>query len=309
MRQVSFTKKFTGNRKKNMEVILAKTAGFCFGVKRAVRTVEATIQDNPNSRIFTYGPIIHNKDVIRSFEEQGVFAVNSFEELDEKLNDPADEKDVILIIRAHGVPEEVMKQAECRGIRVVDATCPFVKKIHDIAAYESAKGRTIVVVGDADHPEIKGICGWVKGPFFVVGTKEEAEALPEFGKTPVTVVFQTTFDTLIYKDFVEIINKKGYDVSTMNTICSATNDRQNEAGLISRTVDVMLVVGDKLSANTNRLYSICKEYCEDTYYIQNTDDLEQINLQSGISVGISAGASTPENIIQEVFSNVRRKKL
>jgi len=289
------------------KVKLAESAGFCFGVKRAVKTVHDEIDKNASQKIFTYGPIIHNKDVIKEFEERGVYAVGSIEEMEQRLAGNSAE-DAVLIIRAHGVPEETILSAEKKGVKVVDATCPFVKKIHQIVRKDSLDGRVIVVVGDGGHPEIIGICGWIKGPYYVVKTIEEAQALPAFGKTPVTVVFQTTFDTVIYKDFVEIITEKGYDILVMNTICNATNERQSEAALIAKSVNVMLVVGDRSSANTNRLYEICKEYCMDTYYIQNKDDLETINLQSGISVGITAGASTPENIIQEVILNVRREK-
>ncbi len=288
-----------------MEVKLAESAGFCFGVRHAVEIVDKEIEKGENKRIYTYGSIINNTSVVKSYEQKGVFSIGGIDDV-EKISG------CTLIIRAHGVAEEVYSKARECNVRVVDATCPFVKKIHHIVRVASDGGRKIVVAGDSDHPEVLGITGWIHGEYRVINSKEEAEKL-EFdeknGIPGATVVFQTTFNTNLYKIIVEILEKKSYDTDIINTICSATSNRQREATEIARAVDAMLVIGDRLSANSNRLYSICKECCKNTYFIQSLKDLEPINLQTGISVGITAGASTPDNIIQEVFLTCQKKKV
>ena len=286
-----------------MEVILAKSAGFCFGVQRAVDTVYEQTEKDPGTRkIYTYGPIIHNMEVVNDLRSKGVEVLESEEELESIRGQT-------LIIRSHGVKKEIYDKARSLGIEIIDATCPFVKKIHETAEQESSEGRKIVIVGNRQHPEVEGIIGWVKGDYEVVGNEEEADQLkPEPGRG-VTVVSQTTFNSNKFNNIVEIINKKLYDVRVINTICNATRLRQKEAESVSRQVDIMLVVGDRHSSNTQKLFDICRSYCKDTYYIQTVQDLNEQNLQSGIRVGITAGASTPNNIIQEVFLRCQKKKI
>ncbi len=285
------------------EIILAESAGFCFGVKRAVNIVKDEIKNNGASKkIYTYGPIIHNKDVIEEFKRQGV-------EIIEKPEDIEKIKGSVLIIRAHGVAESIYKKAKENGVEIVDATCPFVEKIHKCVKQESEKGRTCVIIGDKEHPEVLGIKGWAGNNFRVVENEKEAKELNFEQSEKISIVVQTTFDVNLFKDLVEIIRKKGYDTNIINTICNATENRQKEAASISESAEIMLVVGDKSSANTKRLYEICKSGCKDTYFIQKLDDLDCINLQTGISVGITAGASTPDNIIQEVFLKCQKKKV
>ncbi len=286
-----------------MNVILAETAGFCFGVERAIDIVHKQIEQYGNERrIYTYGPIIHNDEVVKSLEEKGVFSIQSSDEF-EKI------KGSILIIRSHGVSREICEKAVQQGIELVDATCPFVKKIHRIVEEEGKKGTHVIVVGDRNHPEVEGIIGWGCGPIDVIKDENEAEMFSADPKEHLCIVSQTTFNHTKFQYIVEIIEKKGYDINVVNTICNATQARQKEAESVSRAVDTMIVIGDPKSSNTRKLYEICKTYCKDTYYIQTVRDLELANLQSGISVGITAGASTPNNIIQEVFLNVRGKKL
>ncbi len=286
-----------------MNVVLAKSAGFCFGVKRAVDTVYEQIKEHGSERaIYTYGPIIHNMEVVNDLKKKGVYPIESPEELS-KISGQ------VLIIRPHGVKKEIYDIAEQNSIQLVDTTCPFVKKIHGIVHEASAQGHTVVIIGNEEHPEVQGIIGWVSSKAVVVRNEEEAQNL-EFGKDElITVVSQTTFSVKKFNDIVEIIKKKGYSVSVINTICNATSTRQKEAESVSKQVDVMLVVGDRLSSNTQKLFEICKTYCTDTYYIQTIEDLDEQNLQSGISVGITAGASTPNNIIQEVFLTCQKKKI
>lgn len=282
-----------------MNVELAKTAGFCFGVKRAVDTVYKQIEKHQSEKIFTYGPIIHNEEVIKDLRSHGVEVLNDEEEL--KTAD-AD----VVVIRSHGVAKYIYDIMEERGITCVDATCPFVKKIHKIVAEKSAEGSYIVIVGNGEHPEVQGIRGWAGEQVTVVQTPEDAERfeLPDKDQK-VCIVAQTTFNYNKFKELVEIISKKRYDIVVLNTICNATKERQTEARQIAARVDAMVVIGDKRSSNTQKLFEICKEECLNTYYIQTLDDLDINQLRSVESVGITAGASTPNKIIEEVQNNVR----
>ena len=282
-----------------MNVELAKTAGFCFGVKRAVDTVYQQIEQYRGEKIFTYGPIIHNEEVIKDLRSHGVEVLNDEEEL--KTAD-AD----VVVIRSHGVAKYIYDILEERGITCVDATCPFVKKIHKIVAEKSAEGSYIVIVGNGEHPEVQGIRGWAGEQVTVVQTQEDAERfeLPDKDQK-VCIVAQTTFNYNKFKELVEIISKKRYDIVVLNTICNATKERQTEARQIAARVDAMVVIGDKRSSNTQKLFEICKEECLNTYYIQTVDDLDINQLRSVESVGITAGASTPNKIIEEVQNNVR----
>ena len=280
----------------SMKVIKAKTAGFCFGVKRAVDTVYEQV-DACSSLIYTYGPIIHNEEVVRDMESKGVVVLRSEEELD------ALEKGTV-IIRSHGVGKWIYDKLEARNIRIVDATCPFVKKIHNIVRKASAEGAHIVIIGNPDHPEVQGIRGWAGEKVTVVQDKESAEGVDFGKKEKICVVSQTTFNYNKFKDLVEIISEKSYDVSVLNTICNATKERQTEAESIAGSVDAMIVIGDKHSSNTQKLFEICRKACNNTYYIQTLDDLNLNQLGSVETVGITAGASTPNNIIEEVQNNV-----
>ena len=282
-----------------MEVRLAKTAGFCFGVRRAVDTVYEQVEQAEGS-IYTYGPIVHNETVVQELEEKGVKVLNSEEELKSLTSGT-------VIIRAHGVGKKVYELLEQQGVNLVDATCPFVKKIHRIAQKEEANGRHILIIGNAKHPEVEGIRGWCEKPSYVVESLEEAEnfALPMGEK--LCIVSQTTFNYNKFEDIVEIISKKGYDIIVLNTICSATEERQTEAREIASDVDAMIVIGGSHSSNTQKLFEICKKECENTYYIQSLADLDLKTSQSIRCVGITAGASTPNKIIEEVQKHVRIK--
>ena len=282
-----------------MQVELAKSAGFCFGVQRAVDTVYKQIEENSAEKIYTYGPIIHNEEVIKDMEKKGVEVILSEEELKQI-------KSGIVIIRSHGVPKRICDLLDENKVRYVDATCPFVKKIHRIVEEKSRDGYHIVIIGNREHPEVMGIEGWAQGPATIIQTEEEARAfelVPESEK--VCVVAQTTFNYNKFKDLVEIISEKRYDIIVLNTICNATKERQEEAYDIAKRVDAMIVIGDKRSSNTQKLFEICINACADTYYIQTLGDLNMNQLRSVETVGITAGASTPNKIIEEVQNNVR----
>ena len=288
-----------------MEVKVAKTAGFCFGVQRAVDKVYELIDSCPD-RLFTLGPIIHNEEVVNDLEKKGV-RVASEEEL-KTLPEGS-----TVVIRSHGVGKKVYDQLEECGLSYVDVTCPFVLKIHRIVEKESKAGSHIVIIGDPDHPEVVGICGWCIGPYTVIRTKQDAlDFVPPEGKN-VCIVSQTTFNYNKFKDLVEILCKKRYDnnvlniLNILNTICNATEERQREAKSIAGEVDTMLVVGGRHSSNTQKLFEICKKECGNTYYIQTPVDLDSEMFQCSSYVGITAGASTPNKIIEEVQEHVRIK--
>ena len=279
-----------------MEVVLAKSSGFCFGVKRAVDRVYEQLADH--KKIYTYGPIVHNEDVVKDLEEQGVRVLNTEEELG-ALTEGS------VVIRAHGVPKRIYEIMEQRGIECIDATCPFVKRIHKIVEKESTEGRHIIIVGNAKHPEVEGIMGWCKNPATVIESKEEALDFRGSPDDKYCVVSQTTFNYKKFQELVEIFQKKGYDIIVANTICSATEERQKEASELATKADVMIVIGGTHSSNTRKLYELCKSECENTYYIQTLADL-QLELPNSVElVGITAGASTPNKIIEEVQNYVR----
>ena len=287
------------------KVILAKSAGFCFGVHRAVDTVyERTDKKN----VYTYGPIIHNEEVVKDLESKGVKAISDISDIDTGVDGNA-----TVIIRSHGVSKSVYDSIRSKNYEIVDATCPFVLKIHRIVEEESAKGKQIIIIGNEKHPEVEGIMGWSHSPVMVVDSVEKAEELQVDGQKEVIIVSQTTFNYNKFKDLVEILCKKRYDnnvlniLNILNTICNATEERQREAKNIAGEVDTMLVVGGRHSSNTQKLFEICKKECGNTYYIQTPVDLDSEMFQCSSYVGITAGASTPNKIIEEVQEHVRIK--
>ena len=287
-----------------MKVTLAKSAGFCFGVKRAVEMVYKEAETG--KKVYTLGPIIHNEQVVQDLEQKGVRVIDTPEELSEA-------EDATVIIRSHGISADVYHQLEDKKVRIVDATCPFVSKIHRIVEKKYQEGSCIVIVGNANHPEVEGINGWCNGAATVIGSVSEAENYSQEPARKLCVVAQTTFNYKKFKDLVEILRKKRYDnnvlniLNILNTICNATEERQREAKNIAGEVDTMLVVGGRHSSNTQKLFEICKEECGNTYYIQTPVDLDSEMFQCSSYVGITAGASTPKKIIEEVQEHVRIK--
>ena len=280
------------------DLIVAKSAGFCFGVERAVDTVYSEIEKG--DKIYTFGPIIHNAEVVSDLEKRGVVVISDLEEA-RHLDGGT------IIIRSHGVSKETSDVLYNSNLKVVDTTCPFVKKIHNIVEQDSALGKRIVVIGSRNHPEVMGIIGWCTpdNPATVIETKDEADDFSEDYDREITVVSQTTFTLAKFKELVEILRKKGYNVDVVNTICNATAQRQEEAQKIASEVDMMIVIGDSKSSNTQKLYEICSRECSNTLYVQTKDDLKAHPSRSLQRVGITAGASTPKNIIEEVQNYVR----
>jgi 4-hydroxy-3-methylbut-2-enyl diphosphate reductase len=276
-----------------MKAVLAKTAGFCFGVKRAVDMVYQEVEKG--KKVYTFGPIIHNEEVVADLADKGVGLILTIEEL-KSITEGT------IIIRSHGVSKEVYDIIESQGLNLVDATCPFVLKIHKIVREQSELGRHIVIIGSNNHPEVEGIKGWCVDNYSIIETVAEAENyINSKGKT-LCIVSQTTFNYKKFQYLVEIISEKGYDIIVLNTICNATEERQTEARQLAKDSDAMIIIGGQHSSNTQKLYEISKLECENTYYIQTLRDLDLESLQSFRSVGITAGASTPNNIIKEVHT-------
>ena len=281
-----------------MKVELAKSAGFCFGVEKAVNTVYEEAKKG-NDIVYTLGPIIHNEEVVKDMKKRGVEAV--------KIEDLASLPKGTVIIRSHGVSREIFNFVKRSGHRVVDATCPFVKKIHAIVSVQSGKGKTVVIIGNPEHPEVMGIRGWGDENTYAVENIEQFINLELKKDEEIIIVAQTTFNHKKFQEIIDKISFLGYDVRCFNTICNATQERQAEAKNIASNVDAMIVIGDKKSSNTGKLVEICQEECKNTVFIQTLEDLDYDALLSVDSVGITAGASTPKHIIEEVQNIVRSK--
>ena len=281
-----------------MKVELAKSAGFCFGVEKAVNTVYEEAKKE-NEIVYTLGPIIHNEEVVKDMKKRGVEAV--------KMEDLASLPKGTVIIRSHGVSRDVYNFVKQSGHRVVDATCPFVKKIHAIVSVQSGKGKTVVIIGNPEHPEVMGIKGWGDENTYAVEKIEQFINLDLKKDEEIIIVAQTTFNHKKFQEIIDKISLLGYDVRCFNTICNATQERQAEAKKIASNVDAMIVIGDKKSSNTGKLVEICQEECKNTVFIQTLEDLNYDALLSVDSVGITAGASTPKHIIEEVQNIVRSK--
>jgi len=277
-----------------MKIQLASSYGFCFGVKRAIEIAEE------HKGSVTYGPLIHNKDEINRLK-QG-FNIG----LVEKLEDI--EKDGTVVIRTHGIPKAELIALEQNDHKVIDATCPYVTTPQNIVAKMSEEGYSIVIFGDASHPEIKGVVSYATYPddAFIVLEPEELEALPLRGK--VAVVSQTTKKP---EDFAKIVNAlmlTRKEIRVFNTICNATFENQDAAAELAKEADVMIVIGGKHSSNTKQLHSICKRDCDDSYLIENEKELEASWFKGKELCGISAGASTPDWIVQNVIDKVQEMK-
>lgn len=277
-----------------MEITIARSAGFCFGVRRAVDTVYREAEDK---NVYTYGPIIHNDEVVADLERHGVKVIYNDGEL--SALDAG-----TVIVRSHGVPRSIYEKITQAGLSLVDATCPFVKKIHRIVEQESSDGRTVVIIGNHHHPEVEGIMGWCMNPPVVIENHGQAKSLKLDSDAGASVVCQTTFNHKKFQELVEIISKKGYDIKVFNTICNATEERQTDTRQLARRSDAMIVIGGRHSSNTQKLFEISKKECSNTIYIQTKSDLNMEDFRNIGKLGITAGASTPNNIIKEVHESM-----
>ena len=275
-----------------MSVNVAKSAGFCFGVNRAVELVEQAAKSGKT--VVTLGPIIHNRHAVAHFEKMGVHVIQTPEEAQ-----PGD----TVIIRSHGVTRKVYETLQARGVEIIDATCPFVKRIHGIVSAAQEEGRMPVIIGTRDHPEVEGIAGWCDN-CQIFQTPEElenwAKSQPEGADLPICMVCQTTSTESLWKSCGKIAKKQFTNLKIFDTICKATESRQNEAAKLSANCQAMVVVGDTHSSNTGRLAMICREHCEKVVLVDNASELDREFFRGVREVGITAGASTPAWIIKEV---------
>lgn len=274
------------------KVTVADSAGFCFGVDRAVKMVYGELEKN--TKVATLGPIIHNQDVVNDMQAKGARIISSVDELSD---------DETVVIRSHGVGREVYDQIAAKGNRMLDATCPFVSRIHKIVAEKSAEGYFILIAGDASHPEVQGIVGHCDENCLVF--KDNFELKDFFEKKyknlekKLAIVAQTTYNIVVWGECLNVIPKNDSDIVIFDTICNATDTRQSDAAELAKSSDIMLVVGGRHSSNTVKLFEVCSRYCR-TYHIENSDELRSLKLPAAEKIGITAGASTPAYIIKEV---------
>ena len=246
-----------------MEIIRAENSGFCFGVKRAIEKTEEQIEKyrGTGRRIFTCGPLIHNRAVTDSLKERGVAIAEKPEDLSQGD---------IAIVRSHGETRAFFKALSDRGVETVDATCPFVSRIHRLVMDAAEKGKNIVIVGDKDHPEVRGINGWCGNSACIVNSPEEAERL---AAGEYFIVCQTTIRQELLDEVTDVLRRKGCVTEIENTICSATSKRQKSCEELAKTVEAMVIIGGRNSSNTRKLYEISKKHCKSTFFVENIGDL------------------------------------
>ncbi len=274
------------------KVTVAESAGFCFGVDRAVKMVYSELEKN--TKVATLGPIIHNQDVVNDMKAKGARIIDSVDEL---------EADETVVIRSHGVGREIYEQIAAKGNRMLDATCPFVSRIHKIVAEKTKQGYFVLIAGDASHPEVQGIVGHCDENCLVFKDNFELKDFFEKKfknlKKKLAIVAQTTYNIVVWDECLNVIPKDDPDIEISDTICNATDTRQSDAAELAKASDIMLVVGGRHSSNTVKLYEVCSRYCK-TYHIENSDELRSLKLPDAEKIGITAGASTPAYIIKEV---------
>ena len=284
-----------------MSITVAKSAGFCFGVNRAINIVNSLL--DKNVKVSTLGPIIHNMEVVNELESRGCKAVSSIDEV---------ENGATLVIRSHGVPKYVIDKLDENGVKYEDATCPFVKKIHNIVANPDNKDGIVLIAGNSVHPEVEGIIGHCSTECHTFKNSEEIDEIHsnilKKNNKQVFVVAQTTFDTKEWKKCVKKIKKLCTNAKIFDTICNATSVRQTEADLLAAQSDFMVVIGDRHSSNTGKLFDICKRQCDNTVLIETADELDALQVSVAEKIGVTAGASTPARIIKEVLDTMSEIK-
>lgn len=279
-----------------MEIILADKAGFCFGVKRAVEMTEKELS-TINEKVYSLGPLIHNPQMVKTFEKKGLMTVDEVDNISNQDNSK-------VVIRSHGVSREVVDKIKERNLDILDSTCPYVKSIHKKVEDYSNQGYNIVIIGDKSHPEVIGINGWCNNKAFIINSEDEALNLPKMNK--VCVVSQTTNTQEKFKTLTEIVKEKGEEVKIFNTICNATNERQEACKEVAKKVDAMIVIGGYHSSNTKKLVEISEKYCKHVYHIETKEELPLEEIKEYDKIGITAGASTPDWIIKEVIETMEK---
>lgn len=277
-------------------ITLSDHAGFCFGVGAAVQKANEALQHKEKEPLYCLGELIHNKIAIEEFEQKGLVTISSLEELPDGSS---------VLIRAHGEPPETFEAATKKNLKLIDATCPFVTKIHKLVSNATAEGRQIVIVGDPNHPEVKSIFGWALGKAFIIYNSEDADCLAtKLQAAPVSVVAQTTITKERFDACVEAVKRYAFDVVVHDTICQATKERQNAAFELGKKSDLMIVIGDKTSSNSQKLVEICKKACANVIFVENSADLVLRDIKKYCKIGVAASASAPERIIKEVIATM-----
>lgn len=276
-----------------MEIIVAPTAGFCFGVQRAVKLA---FEQQYKKNTYTLGPIIHNETVIESLTQKGIPPVGDIHEMSIDT----------LIIRSHGVGKNIYDWADKEGVSLVDATCPYVKKIHRIVQQHFQKGELILLIGDEKHPEIIGINGWAENNCIII---KDVEALKEKDldkKDKYLVVSQTTYKHEQVQQIISYLEQNNYQFEFVNTICNATRERQDDAARLAQKADAMIIIGSPLSANTKKLFEIAKSFCKNSYCVRTKEDLKKEMIYNIHLLGITAGASTPPEVIESIIQTLQQ---
>lgn len=277
-----------------MKIYVAQNSGFCFGVKRALKKTFDAAKDD-KKRIFSYGPLIHNKQAIDKLKSVGVESVDSIENAEKST----------LIIRSHGIPLDIYDKAKKKNIEIIDATCPFVRRVQEIAREYYNKGYKVVIIGNPNHPEVIGINGWCDNNAYII---ENEDGVKDIDFTPkMCVVAQTTITLEKWNSIINKLNEKAEKLREFNTICLATKVRQESCADIAKKVDVMIIVGGYHSSNTQKLFEISKKYCKNSIHIETADEIPVEKFEGCEKVGITAGASTPEWIINDVVKKIENE--
>lgn len=283
-----------------MKVIVSKRAGFCFGVRRAIKMSRETLEKakkGGNPGVYTLGPLVHNPDVIKQLEKEGISSISAASQI----------KKGYLVIRTHGTMPKIYREALKRKLKVIDATCPLVRKIHDIVRDLTSNGYKIIIVGHKDHPEVKGIASYAASGCKVIENVNEAKKFAKEAKTTdkLGIVVQTTFMLDNFRQIIPILIDKAHECRIYNTICSETKLRQAETLELAKKVDVMIVVGGKDSSNTRRLFEICRRCCPSTYLVEGAPQIKSNWFRGKKTAGLTAGASTPDWVIEEIYNKIK----
>jgi len=272
-----------------MKITIAENAGFCYGVMRAISIADEYIKKKGS--IYSLGPIIHNPQVVADYERKGMHVIDSIDDADKPI-----------LIRSHGVPSDVYMKMQLKNIEYIDATCPFVKEAQDYVKHLSKEGYSVVIVGDKHHPEVKAHISYADGKAVVINSVDDAKKV---NMKRIGVISQTTQSVDRFAKIVGELSKHCKDLKVYNTICDATKNRQDAASSLAKVSDVMIVIGGRNSANTRKLYDICKRYCNKTYHIETAKEIDNSWFIDAKNVGITAGASTPSYIIERVFNYIK----
>ncbi|MDI3310719.1 MAG: 4-hydroxy-3-methylbut-2-enyl diphosphate reductase [Thermoanaerobacterium sp.] len=276
-----------------MKILIADNAGFCFGVKRAVKMAYDQVNNNDDSKTYAYGELIHNPQVVKDLEDKGIKTIECINDLDENSK---------ILIRTHGIPEKTYEKLKKKKVEIIDMTCPFVKRVQKIVNGYYKKGYSIIIIGDRNHPEVVGVNGWCNNSAYVIQSTDDVKSLPFLERA--CVVAQTTITQKMWEDSLALLNLKVKELISYNTICDATNKRQSSAEKISKEADMMIVIGGKNSSNTQKLKKICENNCDRTIQVESADEIDLSIFKNVETVGITAGASTPDYLIQEVVDKI-----